>query len=154
MSNIIVGKFFHSFDEDGYYEWQGKVLSHGSGFVLVQLYEWLSGGPSCQKLVPETSTTTWHFYNSDAEMRNAGLYPDSSPQTPELDRELNKRQKVPNRIRFQIFKRDGYRCRICGKDGELEIDHKIPVASGGDNSESNLWTLCFDCNRGKNDSGL
>ncbi len=55
--------------------------------------------------------------------------------------------------RFAIFKRDSYRCYICGAsagDGSrLEVDHKIAVAKGGTNGEDNLWTLCFECNRGK-----
>ena len=57
--------------------------------------------------------------------------------------------------RFSIFKRDGYRCQICGAspsngDGvRLEVDHKVPVARGGSGCNDNLWTLCFDCNRGK-----
>lgn len=60
--------------------------------------------------------------------------------------------------RFAIFKRDHYRCQICGSyasdDLTLEVDHKIPVAKGGTNEPENLWTLCFDCNRGKSDSDL
>ena len=55
--------------------------------------------------------------------------------------------------RFVIFKRDSYRCCICGASAEggsrLEVDHKVAVARGGTNSEDNLWTLCFECNRGK-----
>jgi uncharacterized protein YozE (UPF0346 family) len=55
--------------------------------------------------------------------------------------------------RFSIFKRDSYQCCICGASAEsgsrLEVDHKIAVAKGGTNAEDNLWTLCFECNRGK-----
>jgi hypothetical protein len=56
--------------------------------------------------------------------------------------------------RFDIFKRDGYKCQICGRspseDGvKIEVDHKIPRSKGGSSSPSNLWTLCFDCNRSK-----
>lgn len=55
--------------------------------------------------------------------------------------------------RFSIFKRDSYRCCICGASTEggsrLEVDHKTAVAKGGTNAEENLWTLCFECNRGK-----
>jgi hypothetical protein len=61
--------------------------------------------------------------------------------------------------RFAILKRDGYRCRICGRtaaeDGvKLEVDHKVPRSKGGADTEDNLWTLCFDCNRGKRASDL
>ena len=56
-------------------------------------------------------------------------------------------------LRFVIFKRDSYRCCLCGTsahDGSrLEIDHKVAVAKGGTNDDNNLWTLCFECNRGK-----
>lgn len=55
--------------------------------------------------------------------------------------------------RFRVFKRDGYRCQMCGRDSasgaKLEVDHKSPRSRGGSNDLSNLWTLCFDCNRGK-----
>jgi uncharacterized protein YozE (UPF0346 family) len=60
---------------------------------------------------------------------------------------------VPLAQRFEIFKRDSYRCCICGAsaaDGiKLEVDHKIAIANNGTNDSANLWTLCFDCNRGK-----
>lgn len=55
--------------------------------------------------------------------------------------------------RFAILKRDNYRCRICGAtadDGvKLHVDHKVPLAKGGENGEENLWTLCDLCNYGK-----
>lgn len=64
-----------------------------------------------------------------------------------------QRELVTPSVRFAIMKRDGYRCRICGRsaaDGvELEIDHIVPVSKGGQSTPDNLWTLCFDCNRGK-----
>ena len=55
--------------------------------------------------------------------------------------------------RYDILTRDSYRCRICGRtahDGvKLEVDHIIPVSKGGKTIDSNLQTLCFDCNQGK-----
>lgn len=63
------------------------------------------------------------------------------------------RKGISQSLRFDVFKRDLYRCQICGetaKDGlKLEVDHKIPVVKGGLNELDNLWTLCFKCNRGK-----
>lgn len=68
------------------------------------------------------------------------------------------KQKIDRAVRFAVLKRDGYRCQLCGSTAAtgavLEIDHKVPRAKGGTNDRANLWTLCFDCNRGKRASDL
>jgi len=54
--------------------------------------------------------------------------------------------------RFEVFKRDNFKCQYCGKnppDIILEVDHVIPKSKGGDDDINNLTTSCFDCNRGK-----
>lgn len=59
---------------------------------------------------------------------------------------------VSKRIRFEIFKRDGFTCQYCGRkppEVVLEVDHIHPRAEGGDDDEANLVTSCVDCNRGK-----
>lgn len=64
----------------------------------------------------------------------------------------NRKPMKPS-LRFEILKRDDYRCQMCGvtaKDGaKLEIDHIHPVSKGGSNNTSNLQVLCRDCNAGK-----
>lgn len=65
-----------------------------------------------------------------------------------------KRKSVGLSLRYDVLSRDKFKCVICGrtaKDTTLEIDHIIPVVSGGKTIEENLQTLCFDCNRGKKD---
>ncbi|MGH9685760.1 MAG: HNH endonuclease [Candidatus Acidiferrales bacterium] len=63
------------------------------------------------------------------------------------------RKGLSVRKRFFVFKRDKYRCRMCGASGvELEVDHVVSVADGGSDALDNLQTLCFKCNRGKRDS--
>lgn len=60
-------------------------------------------------------------------------------------------------MRFEILKRDGFKCRYCGVtafESLLQIDHVIPVSQGGDNSPDNLATACKDCNGGKSDIHL
>jgi len=65
----------------------------------------------------------------------------------------NGKRNVTPSIRYEVLKRDGYRCQACGasaKDGaRLEVDHRVPIAKGGSNHLSNLWVLCDKCNRGK-----
>ena len=59
---------------------------------------------------------------------------------------------ISKKLRFDIFKRDGFLCGYCGRTPPsvvLEIDHIKPKVSGGLDDINNLLTACFDCNRGK-----
>jgi hypothetical protein len=62
---------------------------------------------------------------------------------------------VSKRLRFEVFRRDGFACRYCGataSDAPLTIDHVVPVALGGTDDPGNLATACKDCNAGKSSS--
>jgi hypothetical protein len=67
---------------------------------------------------------------------------------------------VSARLRFKIFNRDRFTCKLCGRSPnkypnlELEIDHSISYSRGGETEIGNLQTLCKECNRGKADSKL
>lgn len=63
-----------------------------------------------------------------------------------------KRKPMSKKLRFEVFKRDGFKCQYCGAHPPsviLEPDHITPVAEGGTNAMDNLVTACFSCNRGK-----
>ena len=62
------------------------------------------------------------------------------------------RKNIGKKLRFEVFKRDSFKCQYCGEsapDVVLHIDHIKPVADGGDNDLANLITSCVDCNSGK-----
>jgi len=64
---------------------------------------------------------------------------------------------ISKQLRFEVFKRDGFRCAYCGRTPPavmLEADHIIPKSTGGLDDINNLLTSCFDCNRGKRDIPL
>ena len=78
------------------------------------------------------------------------------PETATTRRRL--RAQVTGRLRFQVFERDAYRCRYCGRhldafdcvEGEhLVVEHVLAIANGGTSDLSNLVTACNTCNAGK-----
>lgn len=65
---------------------------------------------------------------------------------------MSKRKSISKRVRFEVFKRDGFTCQYCGgtaPDVILHVDHISPVAGGGNNDLLNLITSCEPCNLGK-----
>jgi hypothetical protein len=66
-----------------------------------------------------------------------------------------ERAKMTDSLRYDILKRDNFRCQICGSNAQdgvkLHVDHIIPVAKGGQTVSENLRTLCDRCNMGKSD---
>ena len=70
---------------------------------------------------------------------------------------MAERKAMSKKLRFEVFKRDGFTCQYCGRmapDVVLEVDHINAVANGGNNDIMNLVTSCFDCNRGKGKNKL
>nr|WP_315041341.1 HNH endonuclease [uncultured Moraxella sp.] len=54
------------------------------------------------------------------------------------------------RLKDEILLRDNHTCQHCGRiGGNLELDHIINKARGGDDSPSNLQILCKDCHQTK-----
>jgi len=69
-----------------------------------------------------------------------------------LKKSSSMRKGIYPKLRYEVMKKDNYRCVICGKtasEERLEVDHIITVVSGGKNDISNLRTLCAECNKGK-----
>lgn len=68
-----------------------------------------------------------------------------------------KRIGLSKKTRFEVFKRDGFKCAYCGAHPPgslLHVDHIIPVKDGGTNREENLITACEACNQGKGANSL
>jgi len=96
---------------------------------------------------------------SDAAITYYNVFGEPHPLYGNLKEEPRKRKIFSKAERFNIFNRDNFRCSYCGRspseDGvKLEVDHIIPVAKGGKNTEENLTTACYECNRGKNTKSL
>ncbi len=60
--------------------------------------------------------------------------------------EYQKSNRLDENLRKAIIFRDGGKCVECGKGNtSLEVHHIIPKRHDGENTPSNLITLCHDC---------
>jgi hypothetical protein len=60
--------------------------------------------------------------------------------------------RVSKRLRYEVLRRDGFKCRYCGAVAaatELRVDHVVPESLGGGSVPSNLAASCEPCNSGK-----
>lgn len=122
-------------------------IAHDDGLVrtnqsLNDLYHWLRIRGACREALQALIDAYREWQGSGNTYRET----------------RDRARQISPRLRFTVFKRDGYRCQICGRSAQdsatLELDHKVAVARGGTDDPSNLWTLCFECNRGKRDDSL
>lgn len=87
--------------------------------------------------------------SSDPEPQAISFLPVNVQQVPRSSRTIGWR------LRWLVMKRDRFTCRACGRspathaETVLHVDHVIPWSKGGETVESNLRTLCEQCNVGK-----
>lgn len=90
---------------------------------------------------------------SDVDQRYKELQKIRESQNTEYWRRKHERSQMTDKLRYSILKRDGFRCKICGRTAEdgvkLHVDHIKPVSKGGETVPENLQTLCDACNLGK-----
>ena len=63
-----------------------------------------------------------------------------------------KRKNFSQAQRKMIYNRTNGRCQLCGRKilyEEMTVDHIIPLAMNGNNSDDNLQCACKSCNRQK-----
>ena len=79
----------------------------------------------------------------------------ANKRTAYEDYQKYQRSLMTDSLRYNILRRDHFRCTICGASADegakLEVDHIKPISKGGKTEPSNLRTLCRSCNRGKSD---
>lgn len=150
------------FTDQQCFENLAEVWTH---FGRVPAYRDMCVSPS--KIQGKTYISRWATWRKAlkafVDWANAG----DEPQEPNvLDDGCEKAARRANRteadcrevrpgLRFNVFRRDRFRCIACGRspaihlDCELHADHILAVVSGGKTTLENLQTLCRDCNLGK-----
>lgn len=117
---------------------------------------------------PVAIRTAWIVEDSEGRKSSAGVATAHFSECLEFIRHewqqrsepsgSKRKSKISPRVRFRVFKRDGFKCVYCNakasEGATLEADHKISVKDGGTDEESNLVCACWDCNRGKGKTSI
>jgi hypothetical protein len=70
----LKGKFFHTFDEEGYVQYQGQIVDLvGDDIAIILYFERSTGSPTYHKAVWVSDVVDggWALYNTDVAWREA-----------------------------------------------------------------------------------
>jgi len=102
--------------------------------------------------IPNIQTT--YFKNSDNNQIDSIVIEEE--QLFEIMLKTETKIKIQAGVRWQVFKRDNWRCLSCGRRAEeniiLHIDLILPRSKGGKDELENYQTLCETCNIGKSNN--
>ena len=59
------------------------------------------------------------------------------------------RDHIPEALRNEVLRRDGFKCVYCDATENLQMDHVFPWSLGGASTFENLQALCAPCNQSK-----
>jgi hypothetical protein len=104
--------------------------------------------PSCERCGEDL----WTFIRYTPNKKSAQLSCSSCGKKCYLKFEIkeykkNNRERIPDKIRREVWRRDEGKCVKCGSREKLEFDHIVPVSEGGSNTARNIELLCEKCNR-------
>lgn len=108
-----------------------------------------------QVFTPEYGNKRRHFCNGKCLAKHVGRIGKAARRA-----RIRNAQTVESVNPFMVFKRDGWRCKLCGckapkrlrgtaDDRAPELDHVVPLALGGEHSYANTQCLCRKCNQAK-----
>jgi hypothetical protein len=149
----------HQFFRDWFYAVGGFDLEHKGAYAQICWYLVQSGNAlhetSAAKIL-NVNKRKWARLRSDLLEHGAiTICPDGFISAVGLGDRFYRtgylyiKRPIPSKLRWEVFRRDGYRCVTCGRDHDLSVDHIVPEINGGKITLENLQTLCRPCNSSK-----
>jgi len=143
----VAGYTLH--DLDAY--WSSLAPRFHAVAVYLERERWLD---EIVETASRSHGASWLVFE-DAAARSAWL--ETRPAPKPLPRDPRGPRVAGARLRFLVFRRDGYSCQYCGRSAPefpLHVDHIVPWSKGGATVFDNLRTACRACNLGKRDSHI
>jgi hypothetical protein len=137
-----------------------RTTDHALLQNLESLWNHLGRQPTCLDLIPPHSrfglTPYQRRFGGYQNALAAFVHWKQTNHLPAPEKRHHKTTRSINwRLRYEILKRDHFKCQSCGQSPathpnvRLQVDHKTPWTKGGETLRENLQTLCDQCNIGK-----
>ncbi len=131
-------------DSDGAEFFKHRILMQAMAKYLFDEFGHISGHDLEDKIIAELNQhLRYYIENLGEEIQEAEEF--ATKRKKAIARE---RAKVKY-LEEDIMQRDEYKCVQCGSSRRIEVDHRWPIAHGGESTMENMRVLCQDCNRKK-----
>ena len=95
------------------------------------------------------SAEDWQKFNRQTDLLEVQVLSNASdPALAKIIVRKSQRQ-IDQHVAWRVYRRDGYRCRYCGQERPLTLDHLVTWEDGGPSSEDNCVAACSPCNRAR-----
>ncbi len=123
----------------------GTIWS-GKGIVFITLLPEKKEDLSNPKLLPMT-LPEWQTFLRQTDILETEIFQQDPTGITKILIRKSQRQ-IDTYVQWATFKRDGYKCRYCGRDGvPLSVDHVDLYEDGGISTLENLITSCKQDNK-------
>jgi hypothetical protein len=124
----------------------GAIFGDEDGVLLCMLPDTTVPPPKMDFL--EMNDEDWHKFLRQSDLLEGEVL--SKTKDGKLAKAIMRKTQrvIESRVSWAVYKRDGYKCRYCGRDGvPLTVDHVICWEVGGPSVPANLVAACRKCNK-------
>ena len=131
---------------------EGRLLlcmfpdDRGSLYGDVSREVWMSG--RLEVCVLDMDLDDWNKFLRQTDLLEVEILQQASDGTLAKAVLRKSARQISQHVSWAVFRRDGYRCRYCGRDDvPLTVDHLVLWEEGGPSIEENLVAACKKCNK-------
>lgn len=131
------------------YQFAGAVWASADTWLLALFpHEEYPRARASREIVLPMTLAEWETFLRQTDLLETEiLLTDASGKLAKAVLRKSQRQ-IDAHVQWNVFRRDGYACRYCGREGvPLTVDHIVLWERGGPTIPDNLLAACKPCNR-------
>lgn len=127
---------------------RGDLMNEDTNLVVKPYYRDALTGSDEDVHVLDMDHEDWKVFLRQTDLLEAKVLAEASDGTLAKIVLRKSARQISQQVSWNVFKRDGYKCRYCGRDDvPLTVDHLVLWEDGGPSIEQNLVSACKKCNK-------